>query len=509
MSKILLTVLVFLSFSMEAVKGQSDIAPLKLALDTAKGESRVEVLRKLATALPYRDPEQCIKFADEGIALSHQVFESKTAALKRIQTFLGYKSNALINLDDEERALDVLNQMHLNADTMCANVEGPCESHARVFSYIGGYYLKMKDYDKAVVYHRKSLEITRAINGNTIPNLMNLGMSHEHNGHPDSAIYYKKIGREKLEKMEAGQQYLTKADFEIALSYKAAQLNDSAVALINQVIDTCAKYDFSLHRKAQMVGAEINNQAGHFERSWMLLQDSRQTILASKTLEDIAQWYYQAAICTKGLNMLDSALHFTERHVLFHDSLYEVSRDKSIANAEESLEVKSKEAEIKGLTARLGNQKNWIYLLGILLFGVLGAYYFLLQKTKKQQQQNTLEIRHFLSGKSEINSTIEIDPFLQSVLEKINENLAEPNFNVEALASKMHTSRSNLFKKIKPLSGKSPVALIREVRMEKAKLLLETNKFSVKEIAEKVGYDDSSYFARVYKKYFGVSPSGR
>ena len=134
-------------------------------------------------------------------------------------------------------------------------------------------------------------------------------------------------------------------------------------------------------------------------------------------------------------------------------------------------------------------------------------YYF--RKSNQVREQSTLEIRYFLSGKSEINSEIEIDPFLENVLQIINENIEDTSFNVEALAAKAFTSRSNLFKKIKPLTGKSPVALIREMRMEKAKLLLETEKFSVKEIAEKVGFEDSSYFSRVYKKYFGVSPSKR
>lgn len=507
MSKVLPIVLLLFSFSIEVVKGQSDVAPLKLALDTAKGEARVKVLKRLATALPYRDPESCIQYVDEGISLSRQIFNDKTAALSQIQILLGYKSTALMNLDDEEKTLEVLNQMHLNADTMCANIDGACESRARVFSYIGGYYFKMKDHDKAVINHRKSLEITRAIKGNTIPNLMNLGMSHEHAGHPDSAIYYKKLGKNKLKEVGASQQYLTKADFEIALAYKAAERNDSAVALINQVIDTCSKFDYSLYRKAQMVGAEINNQAGHFERSWSLLQDCRSTILKTNNLEDIAQWYHQSAISTKGLNMLDSALYFTERHVLLHDSLYEVSRDKSIANVEKSMEIKSKESEIKGLTSRLGSQKNWIYFLSVLLIAALGAFYVSNQKAKQQQQQNTLEIRYFLSGKSEINSELEIDPFLEQVLETINKNLGDPNFNVEALASKMHTSRSNLFKKLKPLSGKSPLALIREMRMEKAKLLLETENYSVAEVAEKVGFEDKSYFSKVFKQFFGVSPS--
>jgi len=501
-----LSTLAFFFVGFGTVFSQSDIAPLVSALDTAKGKARLGILLKLVDHTAFRHPDKCVQYADEGIALSRKVLSDKKRSLESVITFMGFKSQGLRNRDDNSASLEVLQQMHLYSDTLCEN-NSPCEAKGLVFGYIGAYFHHTKDYDKAIENQKKALSISRALKKNPIAPLMNLGISFEHGGFPDSAIYYKKLGKKKLIEMGVGQRLLTKADFELALSYKEAQKLDTAIMLINQVIDTCAKYDFSLYRKAQMVGAEINNQAEHFELAWELLQQSRSTIFESKNLNDRVTWYHEASLSTKGLSLLDSALYFTEKEMLYHDSLYKLNRDETIIQVENSLEVKSKEAEIDGLMSRLGLQKNWLQFLCFLLLGVSGAFLFFFQKAKKQRVQNTLEIRYFLSGKPEIDSEIELDPFLENVLKTIEENISEPTLNVENLASKVYTSRSNLFKKIKSLTGKSPVTLIREMRMEKAKLLLETEKFSVKEIAEKVGFEDKSYFSKVFKKYYGVSPS--
>ena len=69
-------------------------------------------------------------------------------------------------------------------------------------------------------------------------------------------------------------------------------------------------------------------------------------------------------------------------------------------------------------------------------------------------------------------------------------------------------SRSLLYKKVKSLTGLTPNNYISQVRYNKAKFYLESNKYStVKEVAYSVGFKDEKYFSRNFKKYFGKYPS--
>ncbi|MEZ4930606.1 MAG: response regulator [Saprospiraceae bacterium] len=97
--------------------------------------------------------------------------------------------------------------------------------------------------------------------------------------------------------------------------------------------------------------------------------------------------------------------------------------------------------------------------------------------------------------------------FLEKVAAAIEQNLDNEFFSVEDLASEVAFSRSQLHRKLKVLTGKSPNELIREFRLCRAKELLEKGAGNVSEIAMEVGYSSLSYFTRSFKQAFGVSPS--
>jgi signal transduction histidine kinase/DNA-binding response OmpR family regulator len=97
--------------------------------------------------------------------------------------------------------------------------------------------------------------------------------------------------------------------------------------------------------------------------------------------------------------------------------------------------------------------------------------------------------------------------FLEKVSAAIEQNLDNEFFSVEDLASEVAFSRSQLHRKLKALTGKSPNELIREFRLCRAKELLEKGAGNVSEIAMEVGYNSLSYFTRSFKQAFGVSPS--
>jgi AraC-like DNA-binding protein len=76
------------------------------------------------------------------------------------------------------------------------------------------------------------------------------------------------------------------------------------------------------------------------------------------------------------------------------------------------------------------------------------------------------------------------------------------------IADLMHLSRRQMQRRLKMLVGLSPNDYVREIRLHKARKLLEHHKIkTVKELAEAVGYTDPAYFSRLYKMRFGRLPS--
>jgi signal transduction histidine kinase/DNA-binding response OmpR family regulator/ligand-binding sensor domain-containing protein len=97
--------------------------------------------------------------------------------------------------------------------------------------------------------------------------------------------------------------------------------------------------------------------------------------------------------------------------------------------------------------------------------------------------------------------------FILKAAQIVEANLEKSMFNAADLANEIHLSESQLYRKLKAISGKSTAIFIRTVRLKKAKELLETTNLSVSEIGYQVGFNDPAWFSRVFKEEFGVSPT--
>ena len=95
------------------------------------------------------------------------------------------------------------------------------------------------------------------------------------------------------------------------------------------------------------------------------------------------------------------------------------------------------------------------------------------------------------------------DPFLLQTVQMIEHNLANPDFMADDIARKLQLTKTHYVKKLKVLTGKEPVQLIREMRLEKAKILLEKRAGTPQAISELVGFSSSGTFALAFKEYFG------
>ena len=97
--------------------------------------------------------------------------------------------------------------------------------------------------------------------------------------------------------------------------------------------------------------------------------------------------------------------------------------------------------------------------------------------------------------------------FIYSAINHIDANLVNPQFSVEALAAMMSMTRANLHLKVKNVTGISPVELIRKIRIEAACRMIREGKYTLTEIAEKTGFNSTSYFTVTFKKVAGCTPS--
>ena len=105
------------------------------------------------------------------------------------------------------------------------------------------------------------------------------------------------------------------------------------------------------------------------------------------------------------------------------------------------------------------------------------------------------------------NISNEIDKsFLKQLRKIIQENFANSDLSVEQIGDEIGLSRVQLYRKVKALTGYSPVEIVRKARLTRARHLLQTTERTVSEVAYAVGFSTPSYFSKCYKDEFGENP---
>ncbi len=98
------------------------------------------------------------------------------------------------------------------------------------------------------------------------------------------------------------------------------------------------------------------------------------------------------------------------------------------------------------------------------------------------------------------------EKFMAKVLKIVEENISNADFSVVTLAEKTFMSRSNLFRKIKSLTGENVSDFILSMRMKKAAEMLQQSSLEITEIAYQSGFNDPKYFTTYFGKVFGKTP---
>ncbi|MBC8602862.1 substrate-binding domain-containing protein [Parabacteroides acidifaciens] len=132
----------------------------------------------------------------------------------------------------------------------------------------------------------------------------------------------------------------------------------------------------------------------------------------------------------------------------------------------------------------------------------------ILEERKKLRETllQKLQSSNLLMGEPEKVENMD-DFFLRKFLIQIEQVYADPEYNIERLSDTLGLSRGHLHRKIKDLTGTSPVDFLRNYRLKKAAVLLKQRQYNVSEIAYQTGFSSSAYFAKCFKAAYNVTPT--
>jgi transcriptional regulator GlxA family with amidase domain len=97
--------------------------------------------------------------------------------------------------------------------------------------------------------------------------------------------------------------------------------------------------------------------------------------------------------------------------------------------------------------------------------------------------------------------------FLKKVIEIVENNIGDPDFDIEKFASDAGVSRMQLYRKLSALTDMTVKEFVRDIRMKRAAQLLRQKNMNISEIAWATGFRDLSHFRKCFRKKFGMSAS--
>ena len=115
--------------------------------------------------------------------------------------------------------------------------------------------------------------------------------------------------------------------------------------------------------------------------------------------------------------------------------------------------------------------------------------------------------REAVEGSQEGELNKEDERFCRKLERIVTNRMRNPNLNIDIIAAQFGIGRTNFYRKVREVMGMSPNDYLRKCRMERAAELLRSTEAPVSEVCAQVGMPDAQYFSRVFKTFYGTSPS--
>lgn len=239
--------------------------------------------------------------------------------------------------------------------------------------------------------------------------------------------------------------------------------------------------------------------------------DELREYLRGTLLED-----YNVQVCSNGKEALDIVKEY-QPNLIISDIMMPEMRGDELCHILKN-DIETSHIPIILLTA-LNTDKNIIeglqsgadeYVVKPFNIGILRATIanLLTNRALLRHKYANLDLNDDTEKTECINCSTDIDwKFIATVKKHVEDNMDNPNFNVDMLCNLLNMSRTSFYNKIKALTDQAPADYIRLIRLKHAAQLLKEQKFTVTEISEMTGFSDAKYFREVFKKHFNMSPS--
>jgi YesN/AraC family two-component response regulator len=99
------------------------------------------------------------------------------------------------------------------------------------------------------------------------------------------------------------------------------------------------------------------------------------------------------------------------------------------------------------------------------------------------------------------------EKFMQKLYTVLQQNLSNSELNLDSFCKELGLSKSNLYRKIKQITGSSPNEFVRNFRLNTAAKMLKETDMSITDIYCAVGYNSLAYFSNSFKSLYGMSPT--
>ncbi|TKC56508.1 response regulator [Pedobacter hiemivivus] len=136
---------------------------------------------------------------------------------------------------------------------------------------------------------------------------------------------------------------------------------------------------------------------------------------------------------------------------------------------------------------------------------LITAMQSLIKQRRKMFSQIKDKVVDLLPGQVVITSKDEI--FLKNVIKIVEENMANPDFTIEALADQVAMGRTAFYSKFRSLAGVTAVDFVRDMRLARAKQLFDAGEERISMVAFEVGFNNPKYFSTCFKEKYNTSPT--
>jgi len=507
MRKQLLTLLLAISFPLSIFSQTSYIDSLHQAYDTESDDIRFKTLYRYCYAIMQMDTTKTKELIANGkIELS----KSKLTPAKKayhLGLFAEVSAMMAINTGNSAYSLEMFQR--------CLEYAEQSEGKDKYLLRGNGYWGKGVQYGQQGLFEKSIAELLKAKAeflaadqpGKQADCYAQIAQGHHQMQQFDSTIFYINLASDLIDpKLDITNQYYY--NFFKANAFNALEQYDSTIALLSiEYLAEAKDIMPAIYAHLAMSLADAYSIKKVIPQARKLLsmaksivdetdeQQLRHNYLASSLKFEKASKNYKAAF--KALDALK----------IFEDSLHQSSIDKNFMELQSKYEAQAKDFEIKTLESKNSHQQNIMWLGGIFFSSLLGVLFFwfknLEEKRKAIHEKNNQQIRYaFKYDAPEIK-----DDFLKKITQYIHDNIDNKDFLVDDLVRHSGMNRNAMNKKLKAMTNKTAVKLIREIRLEKAKSLLMKNGKNISEIAFEVGFKDPNYFSVCFKDQFGVTPS--